>query len=165
VSDEACTVNGLRQPVPAQWRGSRLLDFLREGLGATGAKEGCSEGECGACTVLIDGEPMCSCLVITDTVAGRDIVTVEGVDPALLERLDAAVDAHGGVQCGFCTPGFTVMTQWLSAGGAGAQLTAAGVPAALEGNLCRCTGYLQLHRAIATAAGAAPDGGGHDDDR
>jgi carbon-monoxide dehydrogenase small subunit len=165
VSDEACTVNGRRQAVPAQWRGSRLLDFLRESLGATGAKEGCSEGECGACTVLIDGEPVCSCLVITDTVAGRDIVTVEGVDPALLERLDAAVDAHGGVQCGFCTPGFTVMTQWLASGGAGADVAAAGVPGALEGNLCRCTGYLQLHRAITTVAGTAPGAGGHDDDR
>jgi carbon-monoxide dehydrogenase small subunit len=145
MSATQCIVNGQPRSLEG-WLGCRLLDYLRESLGATGAKESCSEGECGACTVLVDGEPVCSCLTLTDMVAGRDVVTVEGVDPALLGRLEAEVDAIGGVQCGFCTPGFTVMTQWIAG-----QPGQPDVPALLEGNLCRCTGYTQLHAAIGTA--------------
>ncbi len=128
------------------WEGRRLLDYLRAGLGLTGAKEGCGEGECGACSVLLDGEPVCSCLVLTDTAAGSSVTTVEGLDPRLLDLLVSRLEAEGGVQCGFCTPGFMVMAQWL----AGDPRRARGVPLAklLEGNLCRCTGYRQLLAAL-----------------
>jgi aerobic-type carbon monoxide dehydrogenase small subunit (CoxS/CutS family) len=158
MTSPSCTVNGEVRSLDG-WLGCRLLDYLREAAGHTGAKEACSEGECGACTVLIDGEPVCSCLTFTDMVAGRDIVTVEGVEPALLDRLEAEIDKVGGVQCGFCTPGFTVMTQWLARQGPEPD-----VKALLEGNLCRCTGYTQLHTAISRAIATVPgeDGDGHD---
>lgn len=135
------TVNS--RPVSLEgWRGRRLLDYLRQGLGLTGSKEGCGEGECGACTVLVDGEPACSCLLLTDTVAGSEVTTVEGVEPELRELLVSRVEAGGGVQCGFCTPGFMVMGQWLARH---PELTAsAPLEKLLEGNLCRCTGYRQL---------------------
>jgi aerobic-type carbon monoxide dehydrogenase small subunit (CoxS/CutS family) len=144
----AVIVNGVPHDLEG-WRGRRLLDFLRDGLGLTGTKEGCGEGECGACTVLVDGEPACSCLLITDTVAAARVTTVEGLDPGFLDRLELAVADLGGVQCGFCTPGFAVMATWLAAGGAGAEP----LEKALEGNLCRCTGYVQLKRAIASVLG------------
>jgi aerobic-type carbon monoxide dehydrogenase small subunit (CoxS/CutS family) len=122
------------------WRGRRLLDFLRLGLGLTGTKEGCGEGECGACTVLLDGDPVCSCLLPVDLACGRSVRTVEGVDPALRDRMIAAIEDQGGVQCGFCTPGFVVMAQWLAT----TRPEADTIPKLLEGNLCRCTGYVQL---------------------
>ena len=118
----------------------RLLDVLRRQLGLTGSKEGCGEGECGACTVLLDGRPILSCLVPLAQCAGRRVVTVEGVaeDPAarpMLERLVAA----GGVQCGACTPGIAV-TAWALLQDDPAPSREA-VREALAGNLCRCTGY------------------------
>lgn len=136
-------VNGQETSIEG-WRGRRLLDFLRKGLGLTGTKEGCGEGECGACTVLVDDEPMCSCLLLTDVVAGRAIRTVEGVDAPIREQLAAWIQDEGGVQCGFCTPGFVVMAQWL----AEARPAAQALPKLLEGNLCRCTGYVQLERVM-----------------
>ena len=141
-------INGMRHSLDG-WYGRRLIDYLRDGLGLTGTKEGCGEGECGACTVLVDGEPACSCLLITDTVAHTGITTVEGLDADLLDRLEAAFASGGGVQCGFCTPGMAVMAQWLARGGGRGQP----LPKALEGNLCRCTGYLQLQQAIASVVG------------
>jgi carbon-monoxide dehydrogenase small subunit len=141
-NDFICEVNGERHSL-TEWRGTRLLDYLRRGLGLTGAKEGCSEGECGACTVLLDGAPVCSCLVLTETVSGRSVTTVESVDPDFVGRLSEAIEAVGGVQCGYCTPGLTVMAKWLSD-----QTELLDVPAAIEGNLCRCTGYAQLVQAI-----------------
>jgi carbon-monoxide dehydrogenase small subunit len=114
------------------------------GLGLTGTKEGCGEGECGACTVLLDGEPVCSCLLLVDVACGRSVRTVEGVDPALLDRMAAAIEDQGGVQCGFCTPGFVVMAQWLAM----TRPEADTIPKLLEGNLCRCTGYVQLERML-----------------
>ena len=128
------------------WQGRRLLDYLRAGLGLTGSKEGCGEGECGACTVLLDGQPVCSCLVLTDTAAGGEVRTVEGVDPALLDVLVSRIEASGGVQCGFCTPGFMVMAQWLSQNPELVRETP--LEKLLEGNLCRCTGYRQLLAAL-----------------
>lgn len=136
-------VNGEPRTIEG-WNGRRLLDFLRFGLGLTGAKEGCGEGECGACTVLLDGEPVCSCLLLTDVARGRDVRTVEGLDPSLRDRMIAGIEAEGGVQCGFCTPGFAVMAQWLAT----TRPHADTISKLLEGNLCRCTGYVQLERVL-----------------
>lgn len=139
------TVNG--RPASLEgWRGRRLLDYLRQGLGLTGCKEGCGEGECGACTILVDSEPVCSCLVLTDTVAGRQVTTVEGLDADLLATLTRRLEDAGGVQCGFCTPGFMVMAGWLAAHPE--EAAAAPLEKLLEGNLCRCTGYRQLLAAL-----------------
>lgn len=126
------------------WRGRRLLDFLRSGLGLTGAKEGCGEGECGACTVLVDDEPVCSCLLLTDLAVGRRVTTVEGVDDHIRDVVARGIQDEGGVQCGFCTPGFVVMAQWIAGAGTGGEP----LPKVLEGNLCRCTGYVQLQRVL-----------------
>jgi len=124
----------------------RLLDVVRERLGLTGTKEGCGEGECGACTVLLDGEPVLSCLVPLFQCEGRRIETVEGIaDGPAREFLERFV-ATGGVQCGACTPGI-VVTAW-------ALLQRNGTPSreeareALAGNLCRCTGYEGILRAL-----------------
>jgi len=125
----------------------RLLDVVRERLGATGTKEGCGEGECGACTVLLDGEPVLSCLVPLLQCDGRRIETVEGVaeEAAAREFLERFV-ATGGVQCGACTPGI-VVTAWALL----QRNPAPGrdeVREALAGNLCRCTGYEGILRAL-----------------
>lgn len=141
-----CVVNGERRPV-GEWRGVRLLDYLRQGVGLTATKEGCSEGECGACTVLLDGAPVCSCLILTDTVVGRAITTVEGLDPEFVTELANVIESVGGVQCGYCTPGFTMMANWIAD-----QDSVYDVPSTLEGNLCRCTGYSQLVEAIGQVA-------------
>jgi aerobic-type carbon monoxide dehydrogenase small subunit (CoxS/CutS family) len=143
----AVTVNGARCEVADEWRGRRLLDFLRSELGLVGSKEGCGEGDCGACTVLLDGAPICSCLMLTGVAAGHAVTTVEGLPPDHLDRFAGACEATGGVQCGFCTPGFAVMSAWLASGG-----TETGDEAAaklLEGNICRCTGYQQLAEVMA----------------
>ena len=124
----------------------RLLDVLREHLGLTGTKEGCGEGECGACTVLMDGEPVLSCLVPLFQCEGRRIETVEGIAAGPARELLERFVATGGVQCGACTPGI-VVTAW-------ALLQRQGQPSrdeareALAGNLCRCTGYEGILRAL-----------------
>jgi len=141
------TVNGDAREVPDAWRGRRLLDFVRDELGLVGTKEGCGEGDCGACTVLLDGDPVCSCLVLCGVATDRAVVTIEGLDPGHLEVFVGACETAGGVQCGFCTPGFAVMSWWLSHGG-----TETGSEAdhkLLEGNICRCTGYQQLAEVVA----------------
>ena len=135
------TVNGIAHPTEAS-PGIRLLDFIRDDIGLTGAKEGCGEGDCGACTVLVDGEPVCSCLTLLGTVDGKTVTTVEGFS----HDFAAACDTKGGVQCGFCTPGIAVMAGWLAGGGT--ETGAESVGKLLEGNLCRCTGYQQLLSAI-----------------
>src|SRR6186997_2687183 len=129
----------------------RLLDVLREDLALTGSKEGCGEGECGACTVLVDGAAVLSCLVPACQVEGRDVVTVEGDG---LERVRAAFLEHGGAQCGICTPGMIVMTRaWVDACRRdGVEPTEDGARAALAGNLCRCTGYGAIVAAALAAA-------------
>jgi len=141
-------INGVPHPIPAEWTARRLLDFLRVGLGLVGVKEGCGEGDCGACTVLVDGEPMCSCLLLCGVVEGREIITVEGVAREHRERFAGACAKHGGVQCGFCTCGILVMSAWLAAGGT--ETGAEPLAKLLEGNLCRCTGYQQLLDVIET---------------
>ncbi|MCP3939072.1 MAG: 2Fe-2S iron-sulfur cluster binding domain-containing protein [Actinomycetia bacterium] len=154
-------VNGVAHHVSSGWHSRRLLDLLRSELGLVGTKEGCSEGDCGACTVLLDGEPVVSCLTLCAMVGSRTVTTVEGLNSDHLERFAAGCERTGGVQCGFCTPGFAVMSSWLVDGGtetgddSDAKL--------LEGNICRCTGYQQLAEVISSLrtisedpTGAAP---------
>jgi carbon-monoxide dehydrogenase small subunit len=131
----------------------RLLDALREDLALTGTKEGCGEGECGACSVLVDGQVVDSCLVPVCQVDGADVRTVEGLSDG--ERLDplqqAFLDA-GGAQCGICTPGMLMAARaFLDAGG---EPTDERIREAIAGNLCRCTGYTKIIESIALAASA-----------
>jgi aerobic carbon-monoxide dehydrogenase small subunit len=153
----AITVNGTPTEVDVPGM-RRLLDILREDLALTGTKEGCGEGECGACTVLVDGAPVDSCLVPICQVAGSEVRTVEGLAPTA-DRLDALQHAFlvtGGAQCGICTPGMLMAARaYLDAGG-GPDEDA--IRESIAGNLCRCTGYTKIVEAIALAAtgGAAP---------
>jgi carbon-monoxide dehydrogenase small subunit len=131
----------------------RLLDVLREDLALTGTKEGCGEGECGACTVLLDGLPVDSCLVPICQVDGAVVATVEGLAPNAreLDPLQVAFLETGGAQCGICTPGMLMAARaYLDAGG-GTDEDA--IRDAIAGNLCRCTGYTKIVEAIALAAG------------
>ena len=144
------TVNGRAASVEADAE-MRLLDALREELHLTGTKEGCGEGECGACTVLLDGRPVNSCLVLAVQVEGRDVLTIEGVASGpRLHPIQQAFVETGAVQCGFCTPGFILSTYALlrdhPAPSEDEILTA------LEGNLCRCTGYAKIVEAVKLAA-------------
>ncbi len=129
----------------------RLLDVLRDGLGLTGTKEGCGEGECGACSVLIDGELVNSCLVPVAQVNGTEIVTIEGV--AAGQHLHPAQQAFltcGGAQCGMCTPGMIMATVYLLK--KYPQPTSDQIREGLNGNLCRCTGYMRIFEAVEKAA-------------
>jgi carbon-monoxide dehydrogenase small subunit len=151
-------VNG--SPVELEAPGMRrLLDVLREDLGLTGTKEGCGEGECGACSVILDGEVVDSCLVPASQVDGRILRTVEGLaagtpDGTVLDDLQQAFLATGGAQCGICTPGMLMAARvYLDAGG-GPDEDA--IREAIAGNLCRCTGYTKIVEAIALAAETAP---------
>lgn len=124
---------------------ARLLDVLREDCGLTGTKEGCGEGECGACTVLVNGEAVCSCLVPAAQVEGAEVTTIEGLgDDHPLQR--AFMD-EVGAQCGICTPGMI-----LTAATLGPRPTLAKIRQGLAGNLCRCTGYEAIYRAIHRAS-------------
>ncbi len=126
---------------------TRLLDLLREDLGATGAKEGCGEGECGACTVLLDGNPVCSCLVPACQVRGCEILTVEGLESHDgLHKIQQAFVDHGAAQCGICTPGFLMMAASLC--DSEQPVMEEQVREALAGNLCRCTGYQKIVEAV-----------------
>jgi carbon-monoxide dehydrogenase small subunit len=120
-----------------------LLDFLRDSLGLRGTKEGCNEGECGACTVLIDGRPVDSCLYPALAAEGRIIETIEGMDEGShLSSIQAALVATGGIQCGFCTPGFVMTLTALLRKQPNPNRNE--IVSALAGNLCRCTGYSQI---------------------
>ena len=150
------TVNGkpLEREVDAE---TRLLDLLREGLHLTGTKEGCGEGECGACTVLIDGRPVNSCLVLAPQADGVDVLTIEGVaDGDRLHPIQQALVDAGGVQCGFCTPGFIMSTYALLRDTP--NPTDDEIRSALEGNLCRCTGYEKIVEAVQLAAARMQEG-------
>ena len=130
---------------------TRLLDVLREDLHLTGTKEGCGEGECGACTVLLDGLPVNSCLIPAPQVEGCEVLTIEGLaDGHRLHPLQAAFVEQGAVQCGFCTPGFVLSAYALLR--SNSSPTDEEILTALEGNLCRCTGYGKIVAAVRTAA-------------
>ena len=148
----SCRVNGEAQVVDDIWPGESLLYVLRERMGLPGSKNACEQGECGSCTVYLDGIPVCSCLVAAGQAAGREVVTVEGLADG--ERLDPVQQAYletGAVQCGFCTPGLIVATHDLLA--RTPQPSDAEVREALAGNLCRCTGYEKILDAVRLAAG------------
>jgi len=148
--DIAFTLNGVKRElsVPA---GMNALAMLRERLGLTGTKYGCGEGECGACTILVDGTSLNSCLMFAADCDGRDLVTIEGVVQSEAgERLRSAFVASGAVQCGFCTPGLMVQATHLIEGHPG--VAEAAIRRGIEGNLCRCTGYRKIVEAIALAS-------------
>ncbi len=147
------TVNGEAVSVRAG-AGWNLLRVLREGLGLTGAKEGCGAGECGACTVLVDGAAVNACLFPAPEAEGRSVVTIEGLaEPGgrgKLHPLQQAFVDHGAVQCGFCTPGMVLSAKALL--DRSPEPDEAAIKTALAGNICRCTGYTQILEAVQAAA-------------
>jgi aerobic carbon-monoxide dehydrogenase small subunit len=147
------TINGERCEADV-WAGESLLFALRERMGLPGSKNACEQGECGSCSVLLDGTLVCACLVLAAQADGHDVVTVEGLGSG--ERLHAVQEAFvqtGAVQCGFCTPGLIVATVDLLARRPNPSDDE--IREALSGNLCRCTGYAKIFDAVRLAAGAA----------
>ena len=145
------TVNGAveRLEVPSNMT---LLQMLRDRLALTGTKNGCEAGECGACTVLVDGEPFNSCMMLAVETDGREVVTIEGLAPeGRLSPLQEAFVEHNAVQCGFCTPGMLISATALLR--RNPNPTEEEIKEALVGNLCRCTGYVRIIDAIQAAAG------------
>jgi 4-hydroxybenzoyl-CoA reductase subunit gamma len=148
------TVNGRRRE-DAVADHALLLDYLREDLGLTGTKRGCDGGECGACTVLVDGEPQLACITLAARCAGRRVETIEALAAeGRMSRLQAAFHEKLGTQCGFCTPGMIMAAEALLRNHA--SPTEAQIRNALSGNLCRCTGYVKIIESVQAAAGAAP---------
>ena len=144
------TVNGEQKTVHA-YPMERLLDVLRHHLGLTGAKEGCGEGECGSCSVLMDGTLVNSCLVPVLQAQGTNIITIEGIaDASHLHRLQQTILDCGGAQCGICTPGIIMAACHLL--NRNPQPTTEQIKEGLSGNLCRCTGYAQICEAVTDAA-------------
>jgi carbon-monoxide dehydrogenase small subunit len=153
------TVNGARErlDVPSNMT---LLQMLRERLALTGTKNGCEAGECGACTVLVDGEPVNSCMMLAVEADGREVLTVEGLAPeGRLSPLQEAFVEHNAVQCGFCTPGMLISAHALLQ--RNPHPAEAEIKEALVGNLCRCTGYVRIVDAIQAAAGGKQDEQSH----
>ncbi|MEV0993733.1 (2Fe-2S)-binding protein [Nonomuraea sp. NPDC050202] len=145
------TVNGREESADGVWEGESLLYVLRERLGLPGSKNACEQGECGSCTVYLDGVPVCACLVAAGQVEGRRVRTVEGLADG--DRLDPVQEAFvecGAVQCGFCTPGLIVQAHDLL--GRCPRPSDAEIREALAGNLCRCTGYEKILDAVRLAA-------------
>jgi aerobic carbon-monoxide dehydrogenase small subunit len=148
----SCTVNGRRLTADDVWEGESLLYVLRERLGLPGSKNACEQGECGSCSVYLDGTLVCACLVLAGQAEDRDLVTVEGIGSAeLLHPVQAAFVEAGAVQCGFCTPGLIVATHDLLR--RVPQPTTVQIREALAGNICRCTGYAKIIDAVHLAAG------------
>ncbi|QNP69414.1 (2Fe-2S)-binding protein [Streptomyces roseirectus] len=146
------TVNGRPQQADDVWEGESLLYVLRERLGLPGSKNACEQGECGSCTVRLDGVPVCACLVAAGQAEGRDVVTVEGLasrEGELAPIQQAFIDA-GAVQCGFCTPGLLVAADEMLQHNP--SPSDADIREALSGNLCRCTGYEKIMDAVRLAA-------------
>ena len=142
-----CTVNGQARTADGVWEGESLLYVLRERFGLFGSKNACEQGECGSCSIYLDGRLVCACLVLGGQANGRDIVTVEGVDAASVQ--EAFVEA-GAVQCGFCTPGLVVAAHDLLR--RVPKPSDAQIREALAGNICRCTGYARIIQAVHMAA-------------
>ena len=144
------SVNG--EPCEADvWEGESLLYALRERLGLPGSKNACEQGECGSCSVLLDGKLVCACLVLAAQAEGHEIVTVEGLaEDGRLHKVQEAFVAAGAVQCGFCTPGLVVATHDLLA--RNPDPSEDEIREALSGNLCRCTGYAKIFDAVQLAA-------------
>jgi len=146
------TVNGERMEAEV-WEGESLLFALREGLGLPGSKNACEQGECGSCSVLLDGQLVCACLVLAAQADGHELVTVEGLnEDEELHPVQAAFAESGAVQCGFCTPGFIVATVDLLARTPSPSEDE--VREALSGNLCSCTSYAKIFDAVRLAAGS-----------
>ncbi|MFD7509252.1 (2Fe-2S)-binding protein [Streptomyces sp. NPDC059853] len=147
-----CTVNGRRQVADHVWEGESLLYVLRERLGLPGAKNACEQGECGSCTIRLDGDLVCACLVAAGQAEGADIRTVEGLagEDGTLHPVQRAFLDAGAVQCGFCTPGLLMATDELLE--RVPDPGDADIREALAGNLCRCTGYEAIMDAVRLAA-------------
>jgi carbon-monoxide dehydrogenase small subunit len=148
------TVNGGEHQVTDAWLGENLLYVLRERLGLPGSKSGCEQGECGSCSVMVDGTLKCACLVLAASAVGSEITTVEGLQPSRgdFTAVQEAFIVEGAVQCGFCTPGLIVaIHDVLSRNPAPTDLE---LREAISGNLCRCTGYGRILAAAHAAAGA-----------
>ncbi|MBS1801279.1 MAG: (2Fe-2S)-binding protein [Acidobacteria bacterium] len=145
------TVNGTERAVPA-YPMERLLDVLRNELGLTGTKEGCGEGECGSCSVMLNGELVNSCLVPVLQAEGADVRTIEGLAAETLHPVQKAFLECGGAQCGICTPGMIVATVHLLR--SKPKPTMEEIREGLNGNLCRCTGYTRIFEAVKSAAQA-----------
>ena len=159
------TINGVPETFVCEPR-QTLLEVLREELGLTGTKEGCGNGNCGACCVLLDGRPVNSCLVLAVEAAGREIVTIEGLAAGDLHPLQQAFLEQGALQCGICTPGFLMSAKALL--DTNPRPTEQEARRWLAGNLCRCTGYDKIIRAVLDAAarihaGASTDAASHGD--
>jgi len=157
----------IRMKVNGQWREAEtspdrlLLDLLREEFGLTGTKKGCGEGECGACTVLLDGRPVLACLIPAFKAEGAEIQTIEGLTPAEgLHPIQQAFQDEGAVQCGYCTPGMVMTAKALLDGNP--SPTEAEIKEAISGNICRCTGYTKIVGAIARGAATLRGGQGKD---
>jgi carbon-monoxide dehydrogenase small subunit len=145
------TINGEHRQADDVWPGESLLYVLRERLGLPGSKNACDQGECGSCTVYLDGVPVCACLVAAGQAQNRSIVTVEGLaDGGVLHPVQRAFLDAGAVQCGFCTPGLIVATHDLLA--RNPEPADLEIREALAGNLCRCTGYEKILDAVRLAA-------------
>jgi carbon-monoxide dehydrogenase small subunit len=151
----SCTINGEPHEVDGIWEGESLLYVLRERLGLPGSKNACEQGECGSCSVYLDGELACACLVLAGQAEGREVVTVEGLTAGNgeLHPVQEAFLEAGAVQCGFCTPGLIVATHDLLA--RRPDPSDAEIREALAGNLCRCTGYEKILDAVRLAAARA----------
>jgi len=146
-----CTVNGESREAVGLWAGESLLYVLRERFGLYGSKNACEQGECGSCSVFLDGVLVCACLVLGGQANGRKIVTVEGLaNPGALHPVQQAFVEAGAVQCGFCTPGFVVATHDLLQ--RTRRPSEAQIREALAGNICRCTGYAKILDAVNLAA-------------
>jgi len=148
----ALTVNGIAVEVAAPPHYT-LLELLRYKLRLTGTKQGCDKGDCGACTVQIDGQPALACLTLAVQAEGRNVQTVEGLAGRTAHPLQDALDRHDAAQCGFCTPGILMSAEQLLRT-AGREVTRDEAAHAIAGNLCRCTGYTKIIDAIVDASGA-----------
>ena len=147
----SCRVNGQPRVVEEVWVGESLLSVLREHMGLFGSKNACEQGECGSCSVYLDGQLVCACLVLAGQVEGRQVLTVEGLGSReVLHPVQEAFLEAGAVQCGFCTPGLIVATHDLLT--RVPQPTTMEIREALAGNICRCTGYAKIIDAVHLAA-------------